>query len=822
MKGDFTRDTFDSRKHYNSVRMQQGRVQLDADWNEQLTIQSYLDRTTRVDVIGLCGVPMHHSGFRIDVTPDDKDLTIEPGRIYVDGILCELEATPILVESIDGSKMVVEKLTLDGAPLEEGQWVELFSDDPLLSDLFQIMDINPDTGTVTVHESLDTFTDVEQPQLRRRVTYETQYDYSHPLGFDESEGRYLVYLDVWERHITALEDPEIREVALGGPDTATRTKTIWQVKLYETDEGVGCRRFSGDWVPEGLESTGKLAARAEPDDTSDEPCIVPPEAGYRRLENQLYRVEIHEGGQGGEATFKWSRENGSVVSKWESQDGNELGVSSTGPDEMLDFDAGDWVEITDDTRELRGEPGILTQLENVKNQTLVIDSATTVDRNDFPRNPKIRRWESENALTVPEDGDIWLDLEDGVQVKFDPDGMYQTGDYWLIPARTNTGDVIWPVDEVSGLPLFEGKHGIDHHYCPLALVSIFESEGGLLWEPGVDCRREFPPLTELPEGGQPARQLSHFYYVSGDGQEAPPGEKLPRPLQVGVALDQIPVAGAQVQFAIKEGNGQLHKTDGSGETGTMLAVKTGSDGVAECEWVLGREQSSQWVEARLFDEGGQTVHLPIRFNATHRVDEEKQEAGIHIDEVNLPANGQNLENDSKVPAAFLSKGISVVCDDVINPESINIEVQGDDRAITSNPVCYVTLDLPFPLQRSEQNFWLGDGQEIVGYQPIKLNGVVAVEGGNVIHWQPTSDTLAWLNGELFSVLMENANIDLVQARLTLKGNYIWGRLEDDSLLYLDGESYGQPAGQRTGIDFSSGNGQRGGDFEMWFWLTPEG
>jgi hypothetical protein len=44
-------------------------------------------------------------------------------------------------------------------------------------------------------------------------------------------GRYLVYLDVWKRHLTAIGDPSIREVALGGPDTATRLKIIWQVKL---------------------------------------------------------------------------------------------------------------------------------------------------------------------------------------------------------------------------------------------------------------------------------------------------------------------------------------------------------------------------------------------------------------------------------------------------------------------------------------------------------------------------------------------------------------------------------------------------------------
>ena len=52
--------------------------------------------------------------------------------------------------------------------------------------------------------------------------------------------------------------------------------------------------FGRGWVPPDAVSTGRLAARAEPDPSSTDPCIVPEEAGYRRLENQLYRVEIHD------------------------------------------------------------------------------------------------------------------------------------------------------------------------------------------------------------------------------------------------------------------------------------------------------------------------------------------------------------------------------------------------------------------------------------------------------------------------------------------------------------------------------------------------
>ena len=38
MGGDYTRFTFDPKKHYAGVLKQQGRVDLDADWNELVEI----------------------------------------------------------------------------------------------------------------------------------------------------------------------------------------------------------------------------------------------------------------------------------------------------------------------------------------------------------------------------------------------------------------------------------------------------------------------------------------------------------------------------------------------------------------------------------------------------------------------------------------------------------------------------------------------------------------------------------------------------------------------------------------------------------------
>ena len=73
------------------------------------------------------------------------------------------------------------------------------------------------------------------------TTYITQPDYlvdppSVPGLGNEGPCASLVYLDVWEQHVTALDDDHIREVALGVPDTATRSRTLWQAKVLSIDD----------------------------------------------------------------------------------------------------------------------------------------------------------------------------------------------------------------------------------------------------------------------------------------------------------------------------------------------------------------------------------------------------------------------------------------------------------------------------------------------------------------------------------------------------------------------------------------------------------
>jgi Family of unknown function (DUF6519) len=93
MSGDYTRFTFDPVKGFSGLLKQQGRVSLDADFNE---FEEILDRRSRAemfDVVGQTVVPeTTPHGFEISFTGPGK-LAIGRGRAYVDGILASTACT---------------------------------------------------------------------------------------------------------------------------------------------------------------------------------------------------------------------------------------------------------------------------------------------------------------------------------------------------------------------------------------------------------------------------------------------------------------------------------------------------------------------------------------------------------------------------------------------------------------------------------------------------------------------------------------------------------------------------------------------------------
>src|SRR5262249_23087396 len=151
------------------------------------------------------------------------------------------------------------------------------------------------------------------------ATYRRQPDFPVDPGEELPSGLFLVYLDVWERHITWIEDDRIRDVALGGPDTATRAKVVWQVKVESAEELTradpevlepfweGRKR---KWKPP---NRGRLKALLETPEDSSANLGASSRPGYMGIGNQLYRIEIHHGSETGHPTFVWSRQNGSVT-----------------------------------------------------------------------------------------------------------------------------------------------------------------------------------------------------------------------------------------------------------------------------------------------------------------------------------------------------------------------------------------------------------------------------------------------------------------------------------------------------------------------------
>ncbi|MGH2709258.1 MAG: DUF6519 domain-containing protein, partial [Actinomycetota bacterium] len=347
------------------------RVQLDADWNVQLGIQRHRDYTEAEDVIGECGAPKHEAGFLVQPTPDGQDLILSPGRFYVHGRMCELESTPVAATFQSATQVTVGLWHVDGADFAPNQYVELSASN-VAAQVVRVQAADPATRRLTLVSSIAGFLGADGLKVRRLTTYLTQPDLpnppflsqphpAQPPVLDLPDGAYLLYLDVWPRHITALTDEAIREKALGGPDTATRIKTVWQVKLWPGPEdgdplpnGTDCESPVAGWDDLTAPSTGRLNARTEPGPASDDPCVLPPGAGYVGLENQLYRVEIHEGGVLGTdpISFTWSRDDGSVLKALTKIPTTTDFTVDTGPDDVLGLANGQWVEQMDDAIDL--------------------------------------------------------------------------------------------------------------------------------------------------------------------------------------------------------------------------------------------------------------------------------------------------------------------------------------------------------------------------------------------------------------------------------------------------------------------------------------
>jgi hypothetical protein len=538
-RGDFSRFPFDPKKHWSAVLMQQGRVQLDSDWNAQVDILDHRLRTGAADLVGPAGGPAGNTGFEIlpgyGLLFDGKDdhvviggrgvhtfspagewtievwftpqrgegaifsrsvrrgerdffdeffLTIEAdrrvrfhregfsaedpatrdplelgkrahvaltcgeegSRIYLNGRLAARESRGFPVQPGAEAILRLGSAFAGGKPLfpfsglihelrfwgtgrtaddllraaggEEltgreddllGWWRfdqgrgHAVDDRTPLGNRAQLGDGRRETRPKWVLRSLHVgpgryYVDGVACANEEKVHFARQPDLPGaalpPLG---SPSVCLFYLDVWERSITATEDPDLLEVALGGADTTTRAKTVAQVKAVLVEsagepDGEDLRETVhtlAEWqdllAREG--ARGALKARRRP-------------GAVETLGNLLYRVEIHDGGwvYGGPRPGDGPGAGTKVERITRAGD-----VTSIVPEEPAGLRAGQWAEIFDAAG--GGAAGVLAQVRTVEEDKRTLTVAEDLGALAGGRDVRLRpvatlKWSRSNGATA--------------------------------------------------------------------------------------------------------------------------------------------------------------------------------------------------------------------------------------------------------------------------------------------------------------------------------------------------------------------------------------------------------------------------------------
>jgi hypothetical protein len=332
-----------------------------------------------------------------------------------------------------------------------------------------------------------------------------------------------VYLEVWQQPVTAVEDAELTEVALGGPDTSVRLRTMRRVRLLAN---VGTENCSDAWT--AVKATlGTLSAESELISGASlkvgylanagpgaDLCSPSTQAGYLGAENQAIRVEIGSGG----GKLLWSYDNASPVYR--------VRVTTEGGAQVIRFlqppkDEAHW-PVSGQSVELLPWSAVLPNGEKVAETTggFLAKVATSYDTTTqtITTTPTVpttfgTTWQSRAdaaSLGTAQDsyfflrvwnrgGDVLSPNEitfttgtplaltgTGITVTLTGSG-FRPGDYWIIAARPESPAQVVPWRLETGMP----PEGTRRFYAPLGIIHWRSSGAHTVF----DCRDTYTPLT---------------------------------------------------------------------------------------------------------------------------------------------------------------------------------------------------------------------------------------------------------------------------------------------------------------------------------------
>jgi hypothetical protein len=451
MGSDRARISFDERQQYRSVVMQQGRVTLDADWNESQVISGEESRKDLLDIIGPAGTP--DNGYAVTFPVPGFDFQVGAGTMYVGGMR-GYTPEPVLYS-------------------QQSDWL----DDT----------IDPDWVPVP-----------QQPP-----------------------GNEYIYLFLREQEVSAVEDSDLKDVALGGPDTAQRTRLIQHI-VRTTTTGKDCpsalAEAEASWATEGLtfdrdnmrlNSEATLLVGFTDTGGTPTPCDPVARGGYLGADNQLIRVQISSAGaqidSGPGPRFLWGFDDASFLYRVGVIDPQTVKLQAAPIDAEHQPKAGQAVELLVAAAELaNGEfvaaaDGFVTTLASAYNPDTQIISLQSVlpaaygdgdPKDPHPARVYLRVWQQELSFTAGTPVPLG---DTGIQVTLQTanSAPFHLGDYWMFAARPSTPQEVYPE---RYLTTAQPPDGPREWICPLAVIAWLPSGGGQVIS---DCRNPFDNLVGL-------------------------------------------------------------------------------------------------------------------------------------------------------------------------------------------------------------------------------------------------------------------------------------------------------------------------------------
>ncbi len=464
---DISRINFDKTKHYTSVRMQQGRVLTDDDWNEKARIEEENQRVSNTEIIGPFGSP--DDGFKINNLRIEGSLInfdILAGVLYLGGLRLQLEKLETYRSQKDWLQQPAE---IDGTPsfnanerydliyIESWQQPVSAIED---SSLFEVALGGPDTTT----------------RLRNMRRVHIASD----IGFGNCS-------DAWHKLKSDWEGGKLGSIN-------EEFELIRDITLKVT--------FSNTELPEDL-------------------CTPSAAGGYLGAENQAIRVQLVD-----ENHFTWSFDNASPLYRVTVSDGNIIKMLTEPKDQYHWPLSNQVVEILPCSALLSNGEKVAEQMGHLTKVNASYDpdknpgeftiqdsfdpisgiewkSRFDIDELDDQNPPEyfyLRVWNRGDDLNSDSKIPFVIDTpvtlgHTGLQITISGENPV-AGDYWVIAARPETPKRVVPWELEKGIP----PHGVRHFYAPLALIKWTNealTHRNISGKIIHDCRKKFNPLTEL-------------------------------------------------------------------------------------------------------------------------------------------------------------------------------------------------------------------------------------------------------------------------------------------------------------------------------------